>query len=55
MPNLRKLQVEHISFEPELHYDSFTSQQRISPIEDLRLIDCSLQTVGILTEMLLSV
>ena len=33
MPNPR---VAHISFEPEIHYDSFLSQQRFSPIEDLR-------------------
>lgn len=55
MSNLRKLQVEHISFEPEMHHDSFAGLQQLSPIEDLRFIDCSPQTVGVLAEILLSV
>lgn len=55
MPKLRKLQVEHISFEPQLHVDPFPVQQRSSPIEDLRLFDCSPQTVGILAKMLISI
>lgn len=55
MPNLRKLQVEHISFEPDMHHDSFADSQQLSPIEDLRFIDCSPQTVGVLAKILLSV
>ena len=55
MPNLRKLQIEHISFEDQMHYRSFPVQRNPSPIEDLRFIDCSPQTTGILTRMLLSV
>lgn len=55
MSNLRKLQVDHISFEPEMHHDGFAGPQQISPIEDLRFIDCSPQTVGVLAKILLSV
>ena len=55
MPHLRKLQVEHISFEPDMHHDSFAGPQRVSPIEDLRFVDCSPQTVGVLAKILLSV
>lgn len=54
-PELRKLQVEHISFEPDMHHDAFASPQEPSPIEDLRFIDSSPQTVGVLTKMLHSV
>lgn len=55
MSDLRKLQVEHISFESKMLRDSFASPQKPSPVEDLRFIDCSPQTVGVLTKMLLTV
>lgn len=55
LPKLRKLQVEHISFEPEIHVASFPGQEMPSPIEDLCFIDCSPQIVGVLAGMLLSV
>ena len=55
MSDLRKLQVEHISFEPKMHEDAFLVPQQLSAIEDIRFIDCSPQTVGVLAKMLLSV
>lgn len=55
MPKLRELHLEHIFFGPEMQCNLFPSQQRSSPIEDLRLIDCSPQTVGILAKMPLPV
>ena len=48
MPNMRKLQVEHISFEPKMHEDAFQVPQQLSPIEDT-------ETVGVLAKVLLSV
>ena len=52
--HIRKLQIEHISFAPELHRDAFFySQHRASIIEDLRFIDCSPQTTGKLPDLLL--
>ena len=52
--HIRKLQIEHISFAPELHRDPFSlSQDRASLIEDLRFIDCSPQTIGKLPDLLL--
>ena len=55
MPDLRKLQIEHISFEPTMHEDSFPGPQQPSPIETLTFVDCSPLTVGVLAKMLLSV
>ena len=55
MLNLWKLQVGHISFEPQMHEDAFQVPQQLSPIEDIRFINCSPQTVGVLAKVLLSV
>ena len=55
LSNLRKLQIERISFERQMHHDSFVMPQEISLIKDLNFIDCSPQTLYVLHKMLLSV
>lgn len=51
---IRKLQIEHISFVPEMHRPPFTScPPRSSPIQELRFVDCSPQELGILPDTLL--
>ncbi|MCJ1456539.1 hypothetical protein MMC28_006900 [Mycoblastus sanguinarius] len=56
LPQLRKIQIEHISFISELHADRFSDRPaRSSLIQDLRLIDCSPQKLGILPTILLSI
>ena len=57
---LRKLQVEHISFAPQFHAHDFTPaavghRHGTSRIEELRFIDCSPRTLGVLPGMLRSI
>lgn len=51
--HVRKLQIEHVSFAPELHREPLSPRHNgTSLVDDLRFTDCSPQTVGKLPQLL---
>lgn len=54
--HIRKLEIEHISFNTDMHRPAFSSRSpRTSLVEELRFVDCSPQALGVLPNLLLMI